>query len=194
MPDEDDPLPDLVRRLRAGDPQAPDALYALFARRLTRIAEEHLSRRLAGRLDGDDVVQSAFRTFFRRNAAGEFVIDSSGQLWRLLVRITLLKAKARARHHTAGVRDVGAEAAAGGDPWLLEAVSREPSPLEAVMLIDQIEALLEGLPPFYGQVLELRLQGVGPGEIASRLGFSRQTIQRALTLLRERLARGLESA
>jgi RNA polymerase sigma-70 factor, ECF subfamily len=187
MGDETNPLPDLIRRLRAGDPQAPDELYALFARRLTRIAEQHLSQKLAGRLDGDDVVQSVFRTFFRRSAEGEFRIDSSAQLWRLLVKITLLKARAKGRHHTAGIRDVGAETGAGGEQWLVDAVSREPGPLEAVMLVDQIETLLHGLPPLHCHVLDLRLQGVGPSDIASQVGVSRQTVQRALTLLQGRL-------
>ena len=105
----------------------------------------------------------------------------------MLVKITLLKARAKGRHHTAGVRDVGVEARAGGEQWLIEAVSREPGPLEAVMLVDQIETLLQGLPPLHCHVLDLRLQGVGPSEIASRLGVSRQTVHRALTLLQGRL-------
>jgi RNA polymerase sigma-70 factor (ECF subfamily) len=182
-----DPLPELIRQLREGDPRAADAVFALYSQRLTRIAEQHLSARLAGRLDGDDVVQSVFRTFFRRSAEGEFPIDSSAQLWRLLVKITVLKARAKGRHHTAAARDVGAQAAAGGEPWLVEAVSREPSPLEAVMLVDQIETVLRGLPPLYCHILDLRLQGFGPTEISARLEVSRQTVHRALGLLQERL-------
>lgn len=183
--EEDDPVPDAVRRLEEGDPQAADVLFALYAWRLTRVAERHLSEKLAGRLDGEDVVQSVFRTFFRRGAAGEFRIDTSAQLWRLLVTITRRKVAAKGRYHTADPRDVAAEA--GGDSRLAEAVVREPGPEEAATLVDQIEALLRGLPPFYSQVLELRLQGCGATEAASRLGVSRQTIHRALQLLRERL-------
>ena len=47
-------------------------------------------------MDADDIVQSVFRTFFRRAQAGEFRIDSSAQLWQLLVRITVLKAQHQA--------------------------------------------------------------------------------------------------
>jgi RNA polymerase sigma-70 factor (ECF subfamily) len=183
MGDAVDPRPELIQELRAGDPKPADALFALYAQRLTRIAEAHLSQKLAGRLDGDDVVQSVFRTFFRRSALGEFSIDSSAQLWRLLVTITVRKARARGRHHTAGVRNAGAESTSEDAQWLLEAVSREPSPLEAVMLVDQIETLMDGLPPLYCHVLDLRLQGVGRSEIAARLGVSRQTVHRALNLL-----------
>ena len=77
---EGDPVRDLIRRLREGDPKGADELFAQYARRLTRVAEQHLTRKLAGRIDGEDVVQSVFRTFFRRSAEGEFRIDGSAQL------------------------------------------------------------------------------------------------------------------
>ena len=53
--------------------------------------------------------------------------------------------------------------------------------------MDQIRALLHGLPDAYGQVLEMRLEGRTPVEIASRLGVSRQTVYRVLYLFRHRL-------
>jgi DNA-directed RNA polymerase specialized sigma24 family protein len=185
MGDATDPDADLVQGLRAGDPAAAEAVFALYAQKLTRFAEQHLSAKLAGRLDGSDIVQSVFRTFFRRSAEGEFRIDSTAQLWQLLVKITLLKARAKARHHTAEIRAVGAEADSGGEPWLVEAISHEPGPLEAVMLVDQIETMLHGLLPLYYHVLDLRLQGCGTKEIAARLDISRPPPRR----LRHRLPR-----
>jgi RNA polymerase sigma-70 factor (ECF subfamily) len=184
---EADPSPELIRRIRDGDAGGADELFAQYARRLTRVAEVHLSRRLSGRLNGEDVVQSVFRTFFRRSSEGEFRIDGSAQLWRLLVKITLRKARAKGRHHTAAIRDVGTEALEDGDRWLAEAAAREPGPLEAALLTDQIESLLRGLPELSCHVLDLRLQGHKSSEIASRLGVSRQTVYRTLGLLRDRL-------
>src|SRR5690348_2853158 len=87
--------------LRGADPGIAEEIFARYARGLVRVAQQHLSRKVAGRVDGEDVVQSALRTFFRRGERGDFRIDSSGQLWRLLVRITLMKARAQARFHTA---------------------------------------------------------------------------------------------
>jgi ECF sigma factor len=113
--DDVEPIPALVQQLRAGNRDAAEKLFARYAQRLTRLAEQHLSRKLAGRLDGEDVVQSVFRTFFRRSATGEFRIDSSAQLWQLLVKITLLKARAKARYHTADKRDAGAEQPGGAE-------------------------------------------------------------------------------
>jgi RNA polymerase sigma-70 factor, ECF subfamily len=186
---EPEPPPDAWdERLGRRDPAAAEQIFARYARRLVRVAEQYLSRRLSGRFDGEDVVQSVFRTFFRRAEEGQFRIDSSAQLWQLLVRITVLKARAKGRYHTAGLRDAGAEA--GGDPGALlaGALAGEPGPDEAAVLVDQIDALLRRLPEVYGRVLELRLCGDHVTEIAERLGLSRQGIYRMLALLQDRLA------
>src|SRR5438552_16277649 len=111
------PLTDLVKRFQAGDRQAGDRLFAHYAQRLTRIAEQYLSHKLAGREDGEDVVQSAFRTVFRRSLEGKLQIDTSAELWRLLVKITVFKARAKGRFHTASKRDVRAEVAREDDDW-----------------------------------------------------------------------------
>jgi RNA polymerase sigma factor (sigma-70 family) len=183
------PNAELVARLRGGDPQAAAEVFARYAQRLTFLAEQQLSRKLAARLDGADVVQSVFRTFFRRSIAGEFRIDSSAELWRLLVQITVQKARSYGRQHTAGVRDVAAEVPGGGAAQLLEAVTHEPGPEEAAALVDQIEELLRGLPALYCDLLQLRLEGHSVSDTAVRLGVSRRTVHRGLRLLQQRLSR-----
>ena len=185
---EPDLVSTLVQRLRDGDPRAPDALFALYAKRLARAAEQHLARKLAGRIDGEDVVQSVFLSFFRRFAAGEFHIDTSAQLWRLLFRITLRKARFQARFHLAAKRDAANEVG-DGDQALAEAVAYDPGPEEAVALVDQLDSLLRGLPDLHTHVLEKRLQGFSVAEIAEELAVSRQTIYRVLDLLGDRLMR-----
>jgi RNA polymerase sigma factor (sigma-70 family) len=177
-----------MERFRSGDARAAEEIFARYAQRLTCLAEQQLSRKLVARFDGADVVQSVFRTFFRRSAAGEFQIDGSDELWRLLVQITVQKARAYGRQHTAGVRDVAAEAPAGA-LFLTEAVAREPGPEEATALLDQIEVLLRGLPALYRDLLRLRLEGHSVSDTAERLGVSRRTVHRGLHLLQQRLAR-----
>jgi RNA polymerase sigma-70 factor (ECF subfamily) len=176
----------LVRRLKAGDQRAAAELFASYARRLAALADQHLSRRLAARVEAEDVVQSVFRTFFRRNSRGEFQINSRDQLWRLLVTITLRKVRVTGRRHTARVRDVRAQAE--GDDWLHEAVAREPSAEEAAALLDQIEHLLRGLPAVFAELLELRFQGLPDTQIARQLGVSRQAVQRMRKELERRLS------
>ena len=132
-------------------------------------------------MDGEDVVQSVFCTFFCRGTDGEFRLDGSAQLWQLLVRITVLKARAKARHHTADKRDASAEQAM---EETFDPAAHGPGPDEAVMLVDQIDSLLRGLPQIYGQVLGLRLQGRTVTDVADESSLSRQSIHRALNLLR----------
>jgi RNA polymerase sigma-70 factor (ECF subfamily) len=175
-------------RLRAGDPKAAAEIYTRHAAQLARLAEQHLNRKLAGRVDGEDVVQSVFRTLFARCARGELRLDNSAEIWRLLVCLTLRKARARARQHFANKRDARAEVA-GADSWLDVVAGHEPDPAEAVEMVDQIENLLRGLPPLYCHILQQRLQGQTVAAIALDLGVSRQTIYRALELLQYRLRR-----
>ena len=170
--------------LRKGDPKTAEAVFHRYVAQLVRVAEQHLSRKIAGRLGSEDVVQSVFRTFFRRAEAGEFRIDSSAQLWRLLVKITVLKAQAKGRHHTAGKRAAGAET---GDELLAAAAGRDPNPAEAAELVDLMDKLLQGLPESYAQVLERRLAGDSVADVAVALGISRQSVYRMLNYLQERL-------
>jgi RNA polymerase sigma-70 factor (ECF subfamily) len=189
MTDEGNPTPEFLEGVKDGDAKVVARLFQLDSQRLARLAEQHLSRKVAGRLDGEDVVQSVFRTFFRRSAQGEFQVDSSGQIWQLLAKITLMKARSKGQYHTAGVCDVGTELPAGGEVLLSEAAAHEPGPAEAAALVEQIEGLLRGLPPLYATVLEMRLRGCSAAETAPALGVSRRTVERALDLLQERLAR-----
>jgi RNA polymerase sigma-70 factor (ECF subfamily) len=184
---------ELARRAQAGDPAAADEVVARFARRLVVLAEAHLGRRLAGRLDGEDVVQSVFRTFFRRCSEGEFQLDSTGGMWRLLVKITVLKARAKGRFHTADRRNVAAEVGAP-EGVLFDALGHEPGPDEAAALVDQIEALLRGLPELHGEVLRLRLAGHSVAEVAAGLGITRQGVYRMLAVLQQRLEREVDAA
>lgn len=180
------PTPDLAAGCQTGDPHAQAEVVRRYADRLARLAEGRLHRRLAGRVDPEDVTQSAFRTFFRRAAGGQFRIDSSAQLWGLLARITLRKARGQARRHLAGMRDAGAEA--GDEPLALSA-ARDPDPAAATEVVDHVAAILRGLPEVYGDILGRRLQGESVADVAAALGVSRQTVYRALELLGDRATR-----
>jgi RNA polymerase sigma factor (sigma-70 family) len=185
--DETDSVVDWMRRWGAGDPRAAELLFVRYGERLTHVAEQHLSRKVAAREGGEDVVQSVFRTFFRRTAAGQFQIDTSAQVWRLLVKITLQKVRTHGRYHAAKKRSAAAEVRPEDDSWVAEALDRGPDPAAAAELVDLMEAMLEGMPPLYCRVLELRLQGMVPADVARELDISRNTVYRALELFKQRL-------
>lgn len=176
----------LISRVRAGDEAAADAVFVKYAEQLARLAEQNLSQRVARRVDGADVVQSVFRTFFVRAERGEFHISSSAELWKLLVQITLNKARQQGRRNSAGLRDVRREANESG---LLPAIpDDQPSPEEALILNDIIEQALGKLPesqrPAYQKLIELKLADYSNDEIANQLGIVRRTVERMLSRLK----------
>jgi DNA-directed RNA polymerase specialized sigma24 family protein len=185
-----------LARHRSGDSDAAGLIFSHFAQRLCHLAQRHLSSRVRPRCDGEDVVQSAFRTFFVRDAQGEFRIDSSDDLWRLLVRITQRKARGVWRKHSAGRRDVARESPLSGqegDGGLAD-LAREPTVVEALVLADEIETLLLDLSASHAQALELRLAGHTVSEAAEIMGLTRQSFYRLLEPLQERLERSIDAA
>src|SRR5262249_21636089 len=132
----------LVARWRAGDEQAAAALFQRYAERLIVLAQRHLSARLAARIDPEDVVQSVYGSFFVAPPNHRYVIEQRGDLWRLLVGITLHKLHRQVEHHMAGKRDVSRELAWKADESLpsfsAEALAKEPTPIDAVTLADTV--------------------------------------------------------
>lgn len=178
----------LIPRVRAGDQAAAEKVFDRYAQQLARLAEQHLSRRIAQRVEGEDVVQSVFRTFFQRAERGEFQIRSSDQLWKLLVTITVRKARMQARRHSAEKRNVELES---DDPAaLIAAIDREPGPDEAKILDDEIDRVLSGMPSsqqeLYRRVLELKLAGHSNREIAAQLELVSRNVDRMLNRLESR--------
>lgn len=167
-------------------PPDVDQQLARFSHKLVELAQRQLDRRLAPRLDGEDVVQSAFRTFLRRNARGEFQIDGAAQLWKLLVHLTLTKARSKGRFHSAARRNPNREALDGGE-WIEQVSRRDPSAEEAVVLVETVEILLNDLPEWYSEVLGMRLEDRTATEISGQIGLSRQSVQRSLRVMRDRL-------
>ncbi len=185
---------ELLDRFRAGDEAAAKSLLDRYAQRLLALARGRLSQRLARRIDPEDVVQSAYRSFFLRARAGEFHVEREGDLWRLLAAITLHKLWRQAKHHRAGKRAIGREEQPTGDdsPPLEQLASREPSVADVVVAADELRWLLTQLAPHERQAVELRLQDIPLDQIAAQMARSERTVRRSLAkardLLRQRWA------
>ncbi len=182
---------DLVARWRDGDEAAAGELFHRYAERLIALARSRLSERLARHVDPEDVVQSAYRSFFTGARAGRYVLARDGDLWRLLVAITLHKLQHQVERHTAGKRNPARACPAGPRDNLLgleaEVPDREPTPAEAAALADTLEQLFRGLEPVERRMVELRLQGWRLEEIAAQLQRSERTVRRLLERVKERL-------
>ena len=184
-----DSTAEIFERFREGDSQAADEIFARYVDRLTRLARTRLTPRLATRTDAEDIVMSAYRSFFIRTRNGQFTLQRSGDLWRLLVSITMNKLRRQVRNHTATKRSVAAEASDIQSDQLFD---REPRPEEVVEVADQLEFLMAQLEPFARRVLELRLQEEDLATIALETGRSERTVRRTLADIREKFRRRLE--
>jgi DNA-directed RNA polymerase specialized sigma24 family protein len=177
---------EILQRYRDGDERAADELFSRYVGRLTLLARSRLSPALASRTDPEDVVLSAYRSFFIRARDGRFALRRSGDLWRLLVAITLHKLYRQARKHKAERRALAARESQAPSGERLH-LSREPSPEEAVALADELETLFSQLDAVSRRVVELRLQDREISEIAAEVGRTERTVRRALAAVRKRL-------
>ena len=177
----------LLRRFRGGQPDAATELYLRYAERLRALTAGQVAPDLAPRLDPDDIVQSVFRTFFRRAAQGQYDVPEGQDLWKLFLIIALHKIRSAARFHRAGKRDV--RATANG---LCEARNEEdlaaPDEMALATLHMVIDDLLGGLAPSMRAIVELRIEGREVEEIAQRTQRSRRSVERALHEFRARLS------
>jgi RNA polymerase sigma-70 factor (ECF subfamily) len=188
-----DSFSDVMTRLRAGDQSAARAIFERFVRKLVRLARGQFNAVLRRKVDPEDVVQSAYKSFFLRYGAGKLEVHDWGNLWGLLTMITLRKCLDRVEYHRAECRDVQREAAAqpaaeGTQPWW-EAVAREPTPEEAAVLVETVEQLVRDLDAQERPILQMSLQGYTTPEICEQLGLAERSVRRFRERIRKRLER-----
>jgi RNA polymerase sigma-70 factor (ECF subfamily) len=184
-----DPVADLtlLQRWRDGDETAADEFFERYAGRTWALAETLIADRLKARFDGDDVVQSVFRTFLRRSQAGAFDLGPAESLWNLLSTIARYKIRRRVRFHLAqqrnAKRDAPLENPVSGSDGIPDAEVLRPTPTEALELVDEIETVLRDFEPWDREVLRLCLEGHSTPEIAGLLECSRWSVRRALNAM-----------
>lgn len=176
----------LLARYRAGEAAAADEIFQRYLERLTKLARARLSQRLASRTDADDVVQSAWRSFFVGAREDRFALHRSGDLWRLLVSIVMHKLYRQVRHHQADSRSVSREEPqVPGNVRELPFVDKQPTADEAVALAELVESCLKEFDVVKCEIFERRLQGELIEDIALALDYSERTIRRKLEEIRK---------
>ncbi len=176
----------LARLARAGDRDARDRLYALFAPRIARYAGRFSGDgwRLDPAWDSDDLLQEGYLVFIDLVASWpggpSFAAYALGYLpWRLRNAVRRLN----------GPRPRAFPAPAVA---LAELADHSAEAAEAIVLLETVAA---ALPTPDGEVLLWRVRdGEAVGVIAARLGISRRTVSRSwhrtITTLRESLGEG----
>jgi RNA polymerase sigma-70 factor (ECF subfamily) len=176
----------LLRRFQGGQHDASTELYVRYAERLHALVVAQSSKGLARRVDAEEIVQSVFRTFFRRAAHGHYSVPDGEEMWKLLLVIALNKVRAAGAYHRAAKRDmrqtVGGEAF---DRALESERGRDEGALTVLKMV--IEELLEGMPAANRRMIELRIEGYEVAEITERIQRSKRTVERVLQGFRNRL-------
>ncbi len=176
----------LIDAILRSTPGYEGRIFQRYAERLTWYASTRMPGKLRGRVDSDDIVQSVFRSFFRRHRDGEFSFEESLDLWNLLVAMTYRKVLNQVRHHTREKRDVNMEGSAAvpgtseSSPWDLS-----PGPEQINIMIDYLNWILDKLPVESRKIVTLRLESYSISEIASREQVSQRTVKRVLSRVRE---------
>ena len=194
--DSDGSVTRMIHDLRSADPVIRNAAARLIWERyfgdLLMLARKNLDKRIRLRTDEEDVAQSMFKSFCLRQQRGEFDLASRDELWRLLVTITIRKARNAAKAQHREKRDIGREqplagtAETGTAGWLLEQIeSADPSPAEAALLNEALERRLEALAnPELREIALRRLEGYTNGEIADDLECTERSVERKLARIR----------
>ncbi len=189
-PDNGDPSAmtdhSLLLRVKAGYDDAATALYTRYAMHLRGLAARQTSANLASRVDPDDIVQSVFRTFFRRVGNGQYDVPKGDDLWKLFLVIALHKIRNAASYHKAMKRDVRQTVNVGTEQTIAEAVrSSDTTELSILQLV--INDVLADLPETSVDIIRLRIDGHEVADIATQTGRSKRSVERVLQQFREQL-------
>jgi RNA polymerase sigma factor (sigma-70 family) len=191
----------LIEQLRSDDPilrdDAARGLWERYVSALLELARHHLDRKLLHREDEEDVLQSMYASFCSRQQRGSFELNGRNDLWKLLVTVTLRKARNAARRNRQEARDYRRERGQGGGDsssgaWALELMdASEPTPEDAAALNEELQKRLRALgDPVLRRIALRKLEGYTNKEIARELdNCTERTIERKLARIRTKWAR-----
>lgn len=180
MTDEDHESVSLwLGKVKQGDEAALQEIWERYFARLVGLARRTLRNSPQAVSNEEDVVQSAFKSFYFRAKAGSFPqLSDRDDLWKLLMTITLRKSFRNRRRAAKGVAT---------DPQILaaELAAESPHPDMTAMVTDEFRRLLGKLnDPVLSSIALMKLEGLSNRQIAQSLDLSVATIERKLQVIR----------
>jgi RNA polymerase sigma-70 factor (ECF subfamily) len=188
---------ELMRRVRAGCPEAARTLFERYSGHILLIVRRRLDRRLRSQYDSLDFVQSVWASFFR-TVPDRYTFDNAEDFIGFMARVAYNKVVETYREHLGtakrdAAREVPLEEACGGEGATpapaggaaLPNRSPQPTPSQVVMAEERWQRLVQGQPEKYRRILELLRQGYTQQETADRLGLNTRLVQRVLRKLQE---------
>jgi RNA polymerase sigma factor (sigma-70 family) len=177
----------LITRLKQGDSDAAQGLWKAYFPRLVALARARL-RGAMGLADEEDVVLSAFDSFYRAVARGRFPdLQDRDDRWQLLFVLTVRKAINLVKHQRRRSRGGGRLVSLTDleEHRLAELLSTEPGPELAAQMADACRQLLGRLGDDTLRTVALwKMEGQTNREIAEKLGCVESTVERKLRSIR----------
>ena len=186
-----------LERLKHGDGQAAQELWERYYHRLAALARRKLGDMPKKMADEDDVVVSAFKSFFQRAQEGRFPrLEDRDDLWSLLVVITARKATNQIQHERRAKRGGGkVQGESGMDEngeeggGLASIVCSEPTPDFAAQFTELFQSFMESLDdPTQRLIAVWKFEGRTNPEIANNLDCCVATVERKMRIIRKRLS------
>lgn len=176
----------LLVELHRGQDDAATQLYLRYADRLLSLATKQTAGDLRTRIDPEDIVQSVFRTFFRRAAEGHYQVPEGEELWKLFLVIALNKIRTTGAWHHAAKRDTRTTVSTEG---VQDGQTQDETSMTILNLV--IEEMLAAMPESTREIIKLRIAGNEVSDIAAQLGRSKRSVERVLQEFRAKLGDSL---
>lgn len=197
MTEAEEPSPDYLRNLKAGDEEAARVVWERYVGKLRRLASKRLRGSAQRAADDEDVVLSAFNSFCTRAAGGQFPqLETADDLWKLLATITSRKAAALKKRERADKRGGGKtrgesaldvhDPSTGKEQRGIGSVPDErPAPDRQLEYAEQFDNLLARLDdPALREIALCKMAAHTNEEIAAKLEISLSTVERKLRAIR----------
>jgi RNA polymerase sigma-70 factor (ECF subfamily) len=189
MTGEEASFDDLMRRVRAGDPEAAGEMYERYGHHIRRIVRSRLHRRLRKQYDSLDFVQSVWAVFIQippERRQFDTPDDLVGFLARLACNkiVDVYRRRAQSAAYGSANREISLEAVARKEEAPIP--SHAPTPSQTAMAREQWEKLVRDQAPLLRRILELLRQGYSHEEIGDVLGLNPKFVQRFLQKLHRR--------
>ena len=157
--------------------EAARVIWDHFEARLHSLVRRHLDNRIRRREDEQDILQSMYASFCIGQLEGNDPPASRQELWKLLVRITLVQGRQHGQPPSRGPPRRPPRAALGGPAatartlfplWMLDHVDRRrPAPTSRLIVLEELDRLLHGLPEELRQIVLWKLDGYTNAEISA---------------------------
>jgi RNA polymerase sigma-70 factor (ECF subfamily) len=188
---EEQTFRDLIRRVRAGEPQAATELVRQYEPEIRRAVRIRLTDpRLCRVLDSMDVCQSVMANFFVRAHAGQFDLEKPEQLLRLLVTMARNKLLDQVRKQHSGRRD-SRRNEAGDEPLEAVADAGAATPSQIVSEKELVQAMRNHLTEDERLLADQRAKGRDWAEIANEFGSTPEALRKKLARALDRVSRHL---